>query len=117
MNLNLYIALLLSTILFGCESKSVQSAYDEARGSFDELIPLKDKAQTAAKEEVSKLFTFEYKVAEIDNSASSAQVEALLSGLGRERWECFDSAPLGGKLRFFCKRKPDTVLKYIPRAF
>ena len=65
--------------------------------------------------EVEKLFIFEYKVFDLKKEESTQSIEEELNRLGKERWQCFHVEPLEKDFRFFCKRRPKTYLRYIPR--
>jgi len=76
-------------------------------------------------EEVKKLSKWEYEVFSIAIEDSPKKMEAALDEIGEERWECFHTEKIFttsasgkrvGKLFFFCKRKPETLLKYIPKT-
>ena len=111
------IAIAISILALGCGSDSIQEAYDSAKNKISELAPVKDQYQNLAQEELNKLYSFEYKVVEFPLTAESLSIEAYLSTLGKDRWECFDTTKTDLKLIIFCKRRPETYLKYIPRAF
>lgn len=82
------------------------------------VAPHADAVQARTKEEVEKLFRWEYKVIDSANVGDSASFEQLLGGLGDEGWECFDIDHLTpDKVRVTCKRRPKSAisyLKYIP---
>jgi hypothetical protein len=87
-------------------------------GVTDAVAPHADAVQARTKEEVEKLFRWEYKVVDSPSTEDSANFELLLTGLGNEGWECFDINHLTpGTVRITCKRRPKSAisyLKYIP---
>lgn len=73
-----------------------------------------------APDEIKKLYQYEYKVLQYPIK-NLPLIEEHLSELGKDRWDCFDTEKLitEGKeptLLVFCKRKPETPLKYIPKT-
>jgi hypothetical protein len=112
--------LVVVALLFsGCQSKDKNS---QIRDLVDSLtnpqnIPSREKLSEGAQQEVEKLFVFEYKVAEVKAELPAADLEAALQALGQERWECFALQQQGAMLRLFCKRRPKTYLRFIPRMF
>lgn len=74
----------------------------------------------SASTEIKKLYQYEYKI--LQYPIKNLQLlEGHLSELGKERWDCFDTEKLISEgneplLIIFCKRKPETPLKYIPKT-
>ena len=89
----------------------------DAGDSLQKYAPDTNEVSQMTSEEISKLFSFEYLVKDMDDSLSPSQMGMELQRLGLERWECFNTLQIGSKLRFFCKRHPETYLRYIPRVF
>ena len=109
----------LFIFLLGC--KITDEEYQSIKGQIDNagstLSNYTQSGKETASDEVEKLFIFEYEVFEYDlDMASSEQTEAL-TALGKERWECFHVQPTTESLRFYCKRRPRTYLRLIPRVF
>ena len=110
-------------IMNACGSKDSKTGdtVKELNAELDRLTKtVTDFVQTAqVPEELKKLQQFEYKVIEIPRATPSPDVENRLNELGKERWDC----TLGGSsatiesLTFYCKRRPDTPLKYVPKTF
>jgi len=78
--------------------------------------------EIGAKDEIDKLHQFEYKVVSIDANASPEVLTDTLAKAGAEFWDCFDverQIKKDGSESFliFCKRAPETLLKYVPRIF
>lgn len=86
-----------------------------AEKKIDGLAPQTQEMGEATSQELEKLFTFEYKVVEFAKDAPGVEIERELQGLGQDRWECFAAETNGRDLRVFCKRRPRTYLRYIPR--
>lgn len=100
--------------------KDLEQTIQKANKNIQELTSEyanKDKLNELTTEEVEKLFTYEYKVLELDNSLSASEIEEQLQTLGKERWECFNVISEQKSYKVFCKRKPKTYLRYIPRVF
>ena len=87
-------------------------------GVKDAVAPHADAVQARTKEEVEKLFRWEYKVFESPGSVSAAEFERTLGELGNDGWECFHIDRLTpDQMRITCKRRPKSAisyLKYIP---
>lgn len=87
-------------------------------GVKDAVGPHADAVQTRTKEEVEKLFRWEYKVIESPGSLTTPELERTLGELGSDGWECFHIDRLSpDQTRVTCKRRPKSAisyLKYIP---
>lgn len=116
------------TVLFivtiGCSSEGKETSslplsaeisrhLDTVKKSYESL-PEREELQASAIEETKKLMRFEYHVAEYDQLSDATTIQKELDALGRERWECFSVQHVGDKMRFICKRRPDSVLGYLP---
>ena len=93
---------------------------------------LSNTVQTAvskaeAPEELKKLQQYEYRIEVFAPDLSVADQTARLNALGKERWECFHiearsklsviaQTNNSEELVVYCKRHPDTPLRYIPRG-
>ena len=93
------------------------STIEDMQELFEQLAPHKRRLEESASREMEKLFVFEYHVEDIARDNSAKEMEARLARLGRDRWECYHVEPIDKSLRFFCKRRPKTYLKYIPKMF
>jgi hypothetical protein len=83
----------------------------------DAMRPHTDAVQAKTKEELDKLFRWEYKVVEIPITTDAPTLQAQLSALGEENWEVVDMRVIGQVDRITCKRRPSSAigyLKYIP---
>ena len=104
------------------ESFSLHSILNSIEGATsgvqDAVGPHAGALQARTKEEVDKLFRWEYKVVEVSTSIQTAELETQLGALGAEGWECFDLQPQPSNVtRITCKRRPKSAisyLKYIP---
>ena len=133
MKLSKYIlSLFYLAALSGCDS-AVDYAREVAPSTtravereFEELIDilqekgLIDKTVSSA-EEIKKLYQIEYNIIEVDEHVSVNMVELELNAMGKNRWDCFYIHPINDKdgnkkLRIYCKRGPDTPLRYVPRT-
>ncbi len=95
-------------------SEGVTQTVNSAKEGIESLKP---HIQTRTSEEFEKLFIFEYKVKELPIAATSASIEAELTLLGSDRWECYAVQTFDDHLRLFLKRRPESYLRYIPRVF
>lgn len=92
--------------------KEMNRALESVKGSIGG-----NELDSLASQEVEKLFVFEYKVIELESEESIDQLNEQLTELGKERWDCFHIEEQAKKIRLFCKRRPKTYLRYIPRVF
>lgn len=97
--------------------RHVKQLRDKAGEKIDQLSSSKEQVSEMTSEEFEKLSIFEYKIEELPLKSETAEIEQLLSNLGKQRWECFDVLQTEKTLRIFCKRRPETYLRYIPRIF
>ena len=73
--------------------------------------------QTRTKEEIQKLFRWEYKVIDLAGDLAPPALESSLGELGADGWECFQITTIPSAVRVMCKRRPPSALaylKYIP---
>lgn len=118
-----FVLLLCLLFLISCDQGSENSEIQRLTKELDQTLQeahefFQGATSTGtgmATKEVEKLFTFEYRVEEFENSLTSEELQDKLQELGQERWECFHAEPLAKSLRFFCKRRPKTYLRYIPK--
>lgn len=96
--------------LFGSLSERVQGA---SGGVQQALGPHGEVLQERTKEEVEKLFRWEYRVIELEATLPAPDFEKRLSELGNEGWECFDIATVSTATRVTCKRRPRSALTYL----
>jgi len=114
--------------LFACQSPSGEKHFEKITREFEQtvdqvtrsigkLAPDSKAIKELTTEEVEKLFVFEYLVSDAPPQSSTAELQETLTKLGQERWECFHIERTAETLRIFCKRRPKTYLRYIPRVF
>jgi hypothetical protein len=76
--------------------------------------PHAEAVQERTREEVEKLFRWEYRVVEFPTDIPSIELEVKLGDLGTQGWECFHFQAQGSNLtRVTCKRKPQSALSYL----
>lgn len=98
---------------------SLSAQYEEAVSG---VAPRAQQLNQRSQAEIKKLMQWEYKVVEQravddDGPHSAEELEAILSELGKEGWECFSVLPFQAGVRITCKRRPPSALayfKYIP---
>ena len=104
-------ALLLST---GCEKESAES--------FDKLFS-KTLEQVGnlnpddASKEFKKLSQFEYRVISFKKEIAIAELEIQLRAFGANGFDCADPIQRLEDLILICKRRPESLLRYIPQTF
>lgn len=81
------------------------------------MTPSKDKVSGLAGDEIEKLHALEYRVEEIPWSSEIDELNQRLAELGRDRWDCFHLERAFDVNRIYCKRRPKSYLRYIPRVF
>jgi hypothetical protein len=99
----------------GFSLNSILNSIDEARGGVQEAVgPHADALQNRTKEEVEKLFRWEYRVVELPTSTTPEAFEAQLGELGAQGWECFNLEQRPADVtRVTCKRRPKSALSYL----
>jgi len=124
------LAMLAFGTLGGCDSKGsssqrtthaisddIDKVIDQAKQVVENLNPQGEKLTAQAQAEVEKLFRLEYKTVELPAEASTDELNAALTRLGNERWDCFAINPMISRTVISCKRPPPSYLRYIPRWF
>lgn len=103
---------------FGSVIKTIHENLERATDQVREAVgPHSEDLQTLTKDEVEKLFRWEYRVKELSIALSAEEFQEELAKLGLEGWECVSFLPQGEKTRVTCKRRPRgalAYLKYIP---
>ena len=69
--------------------------------------------QAKTKEEMDKLFRWEYRVQDIPSSMPAEELERRLGDLGNDGWDCFSILPEQRSLRLTCKRRPKSAITYL----
>ncbi len=119
------ILVILSVGLIACgDGKEAARKIDALQRNVEDLISsndtLKNLSTEDASTELKKLRQFEYRIFSLPAGVNDDQIEAALNLHGKNFWECFDvervSKEEGVELRFFCKRKPETLLRYLPQT-
>lgn len=85
-----------------------------ASGGVQEALgPHGEELQARTKEEVDKLFRWEYKVIDLPSGITAPELETRLAELGTDGWECFSIIPSAHITRTTCKRRPKSALNYL----
>lgn len=113
--------LLLVLACTGCERSTQEELQKKILRTVEDL---KNQSGEPLKE-VEKLHQLEYHVASFPADSSARDLEAAMMSLGKNRWDCFHVERSLEKTRaeekpelrllVFCKRLPDTLLRYVPR--
>ena len=98
-------------------AEELRSTLSKAKEAVKGLEPVGSDVQNSAKEEVAKLFVFEYRVLNFSKSTPTSEIELEMNKMGKEMWECFDVVPMKDSVQIFCKRRPKTPLRFIPKVF
>lgn len=93
----------------------LEKTIEETTTAIKEMTKDSDKIDDLASEEVEKLFNYEYTVKDYDSSLSAEEFEVNLKALGKDRWICFHIEKEIKYYRVFCRRRPKTYLRYLPR--
>ncbi len=122
------LSLLLLSSTLGCDSsRGGNPSFDQDKISaqIGDLINGVIKGSDAPLEELQKLHQFEYQIVRLSVDSSPKAMEGALDQLGKQRWDCFhvekqtllDSEQKKRRVfTFFCKRKGETPLRYVPRS-
>lgn len=94
-------------------SYSIDSVLDSLRGASDNVGPQAEALQTRTKEELGKLFRWEYRVVDLPGDLSAGDFQARLGELGMEGWEVISVLPKSDQVRVSCKRRPPSALAYL----
>lgn len=120
--------LLLLLGFSGCETEQAKRI-DELQKQVRDLT--RELGQTASKQaekidiqqtldEVKKIHQFEYGVFSFPAELSDEKLGEELGKLGKDRWDCFAEERFAQesltRVRVFCKRHPESVLRYIPQS-
>jgi hypothetical protein len=100
------------------ESFSLNSLLNSLEGATsgvqNAVAPHAGALQERTKEEVEKLFQWEYRVIEVAANMPATDFEGQLAKLGAEGWECFHIASqTADSTRITCKRRPKSALSYL----
>ncbi|RMG39456.1 MAG: hypothetical protein D6719_13235 [Candidatus Dadabacteria bacterium] len=87
----------------------------EAKKVAGQVSPFNPDVQEKAQKEFEKLFVFEYSVKRFPADIEDHRLEHELNSVGKQRWECFDVERDKDQLVFYCKRRPKTYLRYLPK--
>jgi len=94
-------------------SYSIDSVLDSLRGASDNVGPQAEALHTRTKEELGKLFRWEYRVIDLPGDLAAGDFEARLAELGLEGWEVISVLPKADQVRVSCKRRPPSALAYL----
>jgi hypothetical protein len=94
-------------------SYSIDSVLDSLRGASNNVGPQAEALQTRTKEELGKLFRWEYRVVDLPGDLSAGDFEARLGELGLEGWEVISVLSKADQVRVSCKRRPPSALAYL----
>lgn len=127
---------LLSVALTGCDSKEAsidkmpssekisevvstlhQSAKDVSstvQDSVQQIIGTNGTAiQNLTTEQLMRLFKWEYRVVDVGTDKPAEEMNATLTELGDQNWECFSILQIGAAVRITCKKRPASALEYL----
>ena len=114
----------LSTGCAGPDNEQTAKAVDKLSERLQMLLSEGDKTLDAvtslssdqALGEFKKLKQFEYRIVSLPLSLSSEAQEQQLNQLGAEGWECFSVVPGTTEFRVYCRKRPDTPLRFVPNS-
>lgn len=72
-----------------------------------------EELEAKTREEIEKLFRWEYKVVDLSPSGTADELEDNLNKLGADGWECFHLQPTDKNLRATCRRRPKSAVAYL----
>lgn len=118
--------LILLFVLFGfaggCDNPEQQQTARQLENQLSKGFTKLFHKKNGAGEEIEKLYQFEYTVFKMPAQSTSSQIEGMLNEMGRKRWDCFHVERSVGRestdetWMFFCKRNPETPLRYVPKT-
>jgi hypothetical protein len=124
-----FFLLLLSTIAMtaSCNAQpdsSGNGSTEELKKKIFEGFGRLMKNQDVPLKEIEKLQQREYTVIRLPIDTSTEKIEGTLNEFGKNRWDCFhiEKVPPSsreekvGSFLFFCKRMPETPLRYVPQS-
>lgn len=93
---------------------SLKSLMDRISEAGEALAPHAESIEETTKQEVTKLFRWEYKLLELPSESSAEEIEQELNRLGHDNWDCspVPQAP-PQRIRMHCKRRPRSPLSYL----
>ena len=112
----------LSSGLLACEARTK----DEVKRQINDAIKGIKSQGGISISEVDKLYQLEYTVVSFPLTSSAQRLEGALDDLGKKRWDCFHverslkenaQGQKSAALLVFCKRLPETFLRYVPKQF
>ena len=112
----------LSTCLLACEARTKNEVKKQIN---DAIKGIKSQGGISISE-VDKLYQLEYTVVSFPLTSSAQRLEGALDELGKKRWDCFHverslkenaQGEKSAALLVFCKRLPETFLRYVPKQF
>lgn len=93
----------------------LQHTWENASRRIRGYTPSTDQVSAVAQKQFQDMLSLEYKVVEIDNSASPQKIQEVLTELGADRWECFNILERGASYMIPCRRRPLSLLRYALR--
>jgi len=96
--------------IIGSISNRVQGA---SGGVQEALGPQGQVIQEKTKDEMEKLFRWEYRVVDYPTPLAADAFQQNLMDLGNEGWECFNITSSPSSTRVTCKRRPRSALAYL----
>lgn len=115
---------LLLSMLVACQSDTDRSgdiiddakrAWRRTTDTIQGYTPSREQISSTAMKQFQDMFTFEYRVIEVDNSVTAEKLQQILSELGQERWECSQVLERGASYMIPCRRRPISLLRYALR--
>jgi hypothetical protein len=98
----------------GFSLNSILNSIEGAKSDVKEAVgPHADAVQAKTKEEMDKLFRWEYKVVDLAANQDANEFQGQLSLLGDDRWECFSINAVVDRTRVTCRRRPKSALSYL----
>ena len=118
-----YLLIFIALLLTSCEKeiKTVTKSTDQISKTLQEYVNDPNKSV----EELEKLHQVEYEVFSLPPDSSNTKYKNTLNEMGKKRWDCFhvenirsinEEGKVQANLMFFCKRTPETLLRYVPRT-
>ncbi len=95
--------------------RDIKHFFRSTSNTIEGYTPSRDQISATATKQFQDMFTFEYRVVEVDNAVTAEQLERKLAELGQDRWECTQLLERGSSYMIPCRRRPISLLRYALR--
>lgn len=108
----LSIVLLLTVLSTGCQRDSLSELRGNARDVIEGARTRAGELTDLSAEQLQALWAIEYKSVEVEES-DLTKVDAWLTEMGRERWDCYHVSESGPRRVFYFKRSKSNATAHL----